>query len=714
MTVIQTPTIGLWLVVLASLAFGTTALAEEGSGQGSAETEPAEETQAEQVVEEMTPDDEVELRRLLEILDKHTEIATKTKLNADYVPGMVTVLYGDDLEARGIRTVWEALGLVPGMELFRSQSGVRQVLARRFGRINSASNVKFLLDGVPIYSLTTNVPRALLGLTVQQIERIEVVRGPGSAVHGEFAGVGVVNFVTHRDENRIFGETGSHDTYSAGGTFSWRHPDSGLRLGMMLAGMDTDGPDEVSGPDRLHAAGQGAISNAPGPANEDRRQRTALLSLDFNGLSLQAGYLEAGNGDFFGSSNVLPFPQDRIVSTHSNWLFDTSYSLDVAPQLKAGLHLSFLKSTQDTDRSMNNPPGFTMGPFTYPDGQISSLHYEETRVSGGVDLTWKGIERHTIRSAVEFSSTEMGDDVWREANFDPDTFEPLPSMQRFEGDENWIREDQGRQVFSISFQDEFALTDGLTLTGSLRYDRYDDIDNHISPRLAAVWRPTGGHVFKVQYTRSFRPPMFLEMFINTRAMGNQELDHEKSDTYELGYVHRRDRTVLRMNLFHVKMKDLIGVDRTIFQFNNIDVARSTGLTLEVEHTIGTRLKFDTNVTFTDTDKNSTGEELRDGASWLANAGVLYEPIDGLLLNAQYRYVGQRHRAVTDTRVDLDAYHTVDLTASLLDLLKNGLTLRVSIKNLFDEDVRYPAPMNTYPEDYPRPGREWWLGASYEF
>ncbi len=62
------------------------------------------------------PDEELEeFQELLKILDEETTVATKTRLNSDYVPGMVTVLQGEDLEALGIATVWEALSLVPGI-----------------------------------------------------------------------------------------------------------------------------------------------------------------------------------------------------------------------------------------------------------------------------------------------------------------------------------------------------------------------------------------------------------------------------------------------------------------------------------------------------------------------------------------------------------------------------------------------------------------------
>ena len=63
------------------------------------------------LTEQISPADQEELEQLKRTVDYLTDIATKTRLNADYVPGIVTVLYSDDLEARGVRTVGEALTL---------------------------------------------------------------------------------------------------------------------------------------------------------------------------------------------------------------------------------------------------------------------------------------------------------------------------------------------------------------------------------------------------------------------------------------------------------------------------------------------------------------------------------------------------------------------------------------------------------------------------
>src|ERR1043165_9153295 len=69
--------------------------------------------------EQQTPSDDKELKELLSIVQQETDVATKTRLNSDYVPGIVTVLEGEELEALGVRDAGEAPGLVPGVQSIR-------------------------------------------------------------------------------------------------------------------------------------------------------------------------------------------------------------------------------------------------------------------------------------------------------------------------------------------------------------------------------------------------------------------------------------------------------------------------------------------------------------------------------------------------------------------------------------------------------------------
>lgn len=105
-----------------------------------------------------------ELQHLLELIAEQTEITTKTRLNADYVPGLVSVLHGDELRNRGVRTVWEALGLVPGIELSIEETGRKQVVVRGVGRTYASGNVKLLLDGVSMNSAQIGLADPLLNM----------------------------------------------------------------------------------------------------------------------------------------------------------------------------------------------------------------------------------------------------------------------------------------------------------------------------------------------------------------------------------------------------------------------------------------------------------------------------------------------------------------------------------------------------------------------
>lgn len=686
------------------------AAAGEASGQGFPENP---------ISQELSADDE-ELQRLLEILDEQTEIATRTRLNADYVPGMVTVLYGDELLSRGVRTVWEALGLAPGMTATMSGYGIPQVLTRGLAEAFVSGNIKFLLNSVPMNIAVSSRSSSFLQLPVSQIERIEIIRGPGSAIHGEFAYTGVVNVVTKSDENRVFASAGSYDTYGTGGFFSWSSPGDKLSLGLNLGGWRTDGADMNSGPDLLHGMGMAAISNAPGPANEDMESLLGVFNLSYSDFSLLVQYMEQGLGDHFGVNNVLPFADDRIVTREGLWIVQIGQRLELGSSLRIDLTLG-----NQWYRSYNEkaylvfPPRFLL---IYTDGMMGKLLYEEKRAWGEVLMTWEGWNRHAVLLGCSIARTDIGD-TWQEINYDPSTRLPLPSLQRFDGAQNWIARDRDRLVNSLILQDEFRLNPKLTFTAGLRYDHYDDVGDSLTPRVAGVWRVTDHHILKAQYARAFRPPTFLEMYMmnNPVAEGNPDIEPSTVDTFEAGYLYKAERTTGRLSLFYSRLDDLIVVDSG--QYANGGGAHMKGVELELEQALFSVLKLEGNLSYVHTQDRVMDEAMPGSANWLANVGLMYQPHRSVMLSLQYRYVGKRSREPLDARADLDAYHTLDVTGCGVNLGLAGLTLRAGVKNLLDEDVRYPAPMGsdlsgepipTYPEDFPRPGRQWWAEISYDF
>lgn len=647
---------------------------------------------------------------LLKVFDEATEIATKSKLNADYVPGMVTVLHGKDLQARGIETVWEALALVPGVQVFINSSGTRTVVIRGVGRTFGSGNVKILLNGITVNSVFLATAYPVFDIPVSVIDRIEMIRGPGSAVHGEFAYNGVINVVTRRGSNEVFFRAGSYDSYSGAGILSWANPENDLKINLNMAGLNTSGADVTSGIDKLFGTANQGVSNAPGPANEDRESYSLGMVLDYRNFSFETQYLKEGHGEYFGSGNVLPPPEDRIVHNHSHLLLEARQKIEITSTLQGQFKVGWMYYSFESDRGMSLPPGSVF----YPNGIFSSTNYRETRINGGGSLTWTGWDGHKILLGFDLSKTKLKD-AFNIANFVPSTLAALPGFQRFEGSENFIEEGRERFRTSLTLQDEINYNADLTFTLGLRYDHYDDVGDRLTPRAAGVYRLDEHHILKLQYAQAFRPPTFLEMFSknNPTVTGNPNIKPAVIDTFEGGYIYKKAGIVFRSTFFYSVLQDLIEVQGG--QYVNSGGATQMGMELEWEQEVTSQLKLNSNLTLVDTKDQDTGEDVGGSAHLLANVGINYRPWQEVMFNLQYRYVGSRHRETTDSRAKLGGYNNVDLTANWFKPFGGrGWTLRGGIRNLFDEDIFYPAQASTYPGDYPRPGIHFWGQLSYEF
>ena len=131
-----------------------------------------------------------------------------------------------------------------------------------------SGNVKFLINSISLNSTRSGSAQSALRFPVNQLERIEVIRGSGSALHGPYAYTGVINLVTRKTGSQVFLRKGRYDTHTGGGVFSWSSPENDLDLSVNLAGWETDGANVRTGPDFLSGIGLSAISLAPGRTSE--------------------------------------------------------------------------------------------------------------------------------------------------------------------------------------------------------------------------------------------------------------------------------------------------------------------------------------------------------------------------------------------------------------------------------------------------------------
>ncbi len=667
-------------------------------------------------------DEQQELAQLLALLDEQTTIATKTRLNADYVPGMVTVLHGDKLESMGARNVWEALAGVPGIELSIEETGRKQIVVRGIGRTYASGNVKILLNGVAMNSAQYAYAPPVLNLPVEQVERIEVIRGPGSAIHGEFAYTGVINVITRHEGGSLYTRIGENAYTSGGALVSHRSDDGTFAIDLNLAGWEGNGADITTGNDALYPENTCGISgiepcanysNAPGETNEAEEGRSVILSSRYRDFTLLAQWLEDGYGDHFGINDYLPPDEKHIVTRNIQQTIELRQGLHTGEKGEGEIYLGwqenrehkddlFIGNVGVIDANCLNDPLIACGIGENP--LVVNSQYRERRLSGGGDLRMNAGEQHKLLFSYSIAwvmATEV-DQSWGQQG---------ATMTPFSG---IISEGMNRHITNLTLQDEYRPDETLTITAGLRHDEYSDVGGRTTPRLAAVWRLNREHILKAQYAEAFRPPTLYEI---GAAVGN--INPSTSRSLEMGYIHKGMDSEWRLNLFRAHLKDLIvfysdPIDWWNSGFINADGAILYGAELEWDHRLHRDFDFATNLSYLQSKDDNTGEPIAGSSDWLANIDLNYHAGSNLLLNIHYRYVSAAYREASDSRSELDDYATMDTTLSRMNLWSKGLSLRLGIKNLLDTDVRYPAPPNTYPNDRPRADRQWWANLSYRF
>lgn len=601
--------------------------------------------------------DEAEMAALLDVLSEETDVATKTRMNGDFVPGIVTVLHGDELEAMGVETVGEALGLVPGIQAILDSSGTPSVLVRGVDFPFNSGNVKVLIDSVPLSRESAGINGILLQTPVGLVDRIEVIRGPGSVVYGDFAFMGLVNVITRRGGVRPFARFGGEDAVAAGGHFSWKDQQGRTEVSASLAGWTND---------------EGPVS-APRAADEQRG--FGSFTLRHGGLRLTG---EAITRDLDQTAGAAA---GSVTSDQTHWGVDARYERELRDELRSELRLSHRDNT------------FRTSIQTF-EGAVSEL---------GLDLHWEGWRRHAWLVGV---SGSMGTIARATATYPAPPPgppgappRPVPPPIRLE--------DEERNVLSVVVQDRFDVTEKVSFTAGARFDRYSDLESRLTPRVSLALRPGERHILKLQYAEGFRAPTFFEQYPTGRR--NEGLDFEVNATTELNYVHRRTRSVLRATLFHSRLKDMIFVARGN-TFSNSRKARAFGAELEWEQQVGERLKLTANASWVDEEEDRGIPQVLHAspaaAEWLGNVAVLFRATRRTLLAARLHHVGDRHLPT-----DPEGFDIVDLALTRSDLLAEGLQLRAGVKNVFDDEVRYVTVLPDRNIVSTFPGRTFWVQVS---
>lgn len=671
--------------------------------------------------------------------EESVSIATGAAKPLHLAPAVASVITARDIETIGATTLDEALALVPGF-----YAGVSP-----FNRLNpnwsirgvasdQTPQVLLLRDGVPLTHFYNGARPNLFHLPVAGIERIEVIRGPGSAIYGADAFAGVVNVITKTASGmegaQAGGRAGSFQRRDAWAQYGGMLGDWSMGLNVEYAHTDGDkdrvvGADLQSFFDTLFGT---SASRAPGALSTGYDVLNTTLRLDHGPWDISLWHwrlMDAGVGagaaqalDPTGSqdTDLTQIDARYRLRTGGNWSSDARFSyraLNDYPKFvlfPAGTTLPI-----GADGNIGTPGG---GLVTFTDGVLGQPAIFDRFAELEWTSLYTGWANHQWRFGLGVKHEK--ETAEEKKNFGPGVIDgsvtPVAgNLTDITGSANMFLPNKQRTVKYLSVQDEWGFAPDWELTAGLRYDDYSDFGGTLNPRLALVWSTRYDLTSKFMYGRAFRAPSFGEMHArnNPVVLGNPDLQPETIDSYEIAFDYRpgTDLTT-RLNLFNYRITDLIDyvpdVASQTSTAQNAQNRNGHGLELELEWKASSALRLDASYAWQHSEDSDTDLEIANTPGQMASVRATWQAAPGWALSAQTYWVADMKRAAGDPRPPVEDYFLTNLTVRhVLDTKR--LELAASVSNLFDQDARAPTLATAgIPDDYPLPGRGVWLELRY--
>lgn len=644
----------------------------------------------------------------LNLLEEVTEIATKTKLNVDFVPGVVTVIKGSELQNLGVTNLSEqSLNMISSIESLRNIRGI--------GGLYSVGKIKFLINSKTISTSLTGVG-GIPAISTAIIDRVEIIRGAGSAIYGENAYSGVINIVTKKEVSEAFADYtyfSSENSGQGAGVNAFIEYNN-LKINLNLYRQSSDGIDTTITKDAMFYAGGKEIYEKMEYGNVDT---FVDLELNYKDYIFAVNYLTHDSGEWDGKTGILP-PNDGELNYDEDTLnIELKKSFNIG-KIKFIPKVGYFSFDQDNENMHLYPKDFIdQAGNEYPDGWSVTPLFKEEKYYAGFDTFYKW-KNHKFLLGGEFFNTELTKVVYK-SNIDPLTNEDYHKMVSFRGEKNILRENIKREGKALYFQDEWSISEPLTLTLGVRYDRYSDVGNSVNPRIAGVYRVNDKNILKMQYAKAFRPPTFFQMYLQNNPVYHtaDNMEPENIDTYEFSYIYNSYLDIFRVTLFDSKLKNLIAYNPLTTFTDNINEIESRGFEVEYIKYYNDFLKFNSNISFADTKDKMTNNELVGVSNLLGNIMLTFNLSQNLFfdksLTLWYQYIGKKPRDEIDTRDDMKAQHLLNVSFSFKNLTDN-LSIKFGVRDILGNTLSIPSNAFTYHNDIPYENRAIWSSLNYKF
>lgn len=631
--------------------------------------------------------------------DKSTvSIATGRQQPISRAPSVATVITSRDIEAMGATDLDQALESVPGLHVSMSNVALNPFYNFRGIATKYNPQVLMLVNGIPITNVFAGDRGKIWGgMPLENVARIEVIRGPGSALYGADAFAGVINVITKTAADINGTEYGAR-----AGSFNTR--DAWLQHGGKMGALDaafylstgnTDGHKGFIPKDKVGRSG---------PLNTERKAIDAHADLSKDAWRFRATYQKREVGAGGGLGGALD-PNERGQTTRL--YLDLNYEQgNWAQNWDVSGVLGYFDVKETGDPTYTLVPAGVLAAF--PNGMLGNPGHSERNTHASASAVYTGFEQHRVRIGTGFRWSDVYE-VTETKNYNVN-FAPLPGVVDATNNPALAYMlPHKRNVSFVYLQDEWSIVNDWTLTAGVRHDRYSDFGETTNPRLALVWDAAYNLVVKVMHGTAFRPPTFAELYAinNPVTIGNANLQPETIATDELAFSWQPMSALqTNLNFFQYRMRSIISPVGSTYQ--NTGEQTGHGLEWEASLDVTASLRLTGNYSLQQSTDEATGKDagMAPHRRYYARADWRFMPLwqFGTTVNR----VEERMREPGDTRALIPDYTTVDLTLRR-EKFANGWDARAMLINLFNQDAWEPTFKSTgFPSDLPLSGRAFYI------
>jgi iron complex outermembrane receptor protein len=501
-----------------------------------------------------------------ELLDVNISLATKTAETRASVPSSITVFNQQHISLLGVSNAYDLMNFVPGFQSTRGDWVGAIPKEHTRGVYLDSGNVLVMINGLRLNESSFGKASVYVPyIPVEIIERVEFIRGPGSALYGSNAFLGVMNVVTKQKHNQMSVAVGEHEVFQGSINLFQplnKHFDIYANLAWEQRRGEYYSEFDVRDPLNTHFIELG-IKWQHGHFSMHHNQTELSEFVNLSGwsrdnnhesdnLAINFSYTWLNNAVWEVATN-LQFIEHHIDSVG---LIEMADELDLENNFYIGPSYATKNATLKLDAS-----------YTFDSNLVFNFgaeYSEEEQTKAGLKTNYFDFSE----GGIYLDEASYQDGII--TVFDYTDFQDL--LQSFDS-------------YAFYGQAKYQAKDKLTLFIGARFDEVKHIDNKLSPRLAVIYDVFEGNTLKLQYGEAFRTPVTNELYSNDEVtIGNPDLKSEYVKTTEVVWHSQYKSWQVDVVVFDNELKDfinLVPIDslQGRFTFDNVFETSMQGIEL---------------------------------------------------------------------------------------------------------------------------------------